>query len=106
MSPRSRTPHGRTWAQRIVVAVGVLVVLGCASAAGAAAYFGLRFSSIDRVDNIALEAIEKGEPANYLIVGTDSRAGLDPEDPDAGGLLGGGKPGCNCTDTIMDLRVA
>ncbi|HJR26560.1 MAG TPA: LCP family protein [Acidimicrobiales bacterium] len=105
MSRRSSPPHGRTWAQRLVLAAGVLVVLGCASAAGAAAYLGLRFAEIDRVDNIALEAIEKGEPANYLIVGTDSRAGLDPEDPDAGGLLGGGETGCNCTDTIMIVRV-
>jgi LCP family protein required for cell wall assembly len=105
MSSRPRPPHGRTWAQRLVLVVGVLVVLGCASAAGAAAYFGLRFAEIDRVKNIALEAIQKGEPANYLIVGTDSRAGLDPDDPDAGGLLGGGETGCNCTDTIMVVRV-
>jgi polyisoprenyl-teichoic acid--peptidoglycan teichoic acid transferase len=105
MSPRPAPGHGRTWPQRLVLVVGVLVVLGCTSAAGAAAYFGLRFAQIDRVENIALEAIERGEPANYLIVGTDSRAGLDPDDPDAPGLLGGGETGCNCTDTIMIVRV-
>ena len=44
-----------------------------------------------------------GEAANYLLVGTDSREGLDPNDPDAGGFLG--DTGCDCTDTIMVLRV-
>ena len=44
-----------------------------------------------------------GEAANYLLVGTDSREGLDPNDPDAGGFLG--DAGCDCTDTIMVLRV-
>jgi anionic cell wall polymer biosynthesis LytR-Cps2A-Psr (LCP) family protein len=98
-------PIGRTWPQRLLLVVGVLVVLSCASAAGAAAYFGLRYSQIDRVEDIALQAAEQGEPANYLIVGTDSRAGLDPDDPDAGGLIGDGETGCNCTDTIMVVRV-
>ncbi|MDP1819482.1 MAG: LCP family protein [Acidimicrobiales bacterium] len=97
----------RTWPQRLVVALGILVVVGCATAAAATAYFGLRFSQIDRVDDIALEAAQKGEPANYLVVGTDSRAGLDPNAPDAGGLIGDDEDenGCDCTDTIMILRV-
>jgi polyisoprenyl-teichoic acid--peptidoglycan teichoic acid transferase len=88
-----------------MLAVGVLVVLSCASAAGAAAYFGLRYSQIDRVEGIDLQALAEGEPANVLVVGTDSRAGLDPDDPDAAGFLGGGETGCDCTDTIMVVRV-
>ena len=104
MPPRP-TGSRRTWAQRLVLVLGVLVVLGCATAAAGTAYFGLRFAQIDRVEDIALRAAEKGQPANYLIVGTDSRAGLDPEAPDAGGFLGGGEKGCDCTDTIMILRV-
>jgi LCP family protein required for cell wall assembly len=104
MPPRP-TGSRRTWAQRFVLVLGVLVVLGCATAAAGTAYFGLRFAQIDRVEDIALRAAEKGQPANYLIVGTDSRAGLDPEAPDAGGFLGGGEQGCDCTDTIMILRV-
>src|ERR1044071_1224831 len=95
----------RTWAQRLIVAIGVIVVLGGATAAGAGGCFGVRFAQIDRVRDIALKATAKGQPANYLIVGTDSRAGLDPDDPDAGGFLGGGETGCNCTDTIMVVRV-
>jgi LCP family protein required for cell wall assembly len=57
------------------------------------------------VKNIALQGTAAGQPANYLIVGTDSRAGIDKTDPDAKAFLGGGEKGCNCTDTIMVLRV-
>jgi LCP family protein required for cell wall assembly len=88
-----------------MVSLGVVIVLGCVTAAAAAGYFGLRFAQIERVKNIALQAAVKGEPANYLIVGTDSRAGIDPDDPDAATFLGDGEQGCNCTDTIMVLRV-
>lgn len=105
MSPRSPIPRHRTWPQRLLLALGVVVVLGCIGAGSAAAYFGLRFSQIDRVKDIALREAEKGEPANYLIVGTDSRAGLDPDDPDSAGFTGNGETGCNCTDTIMVVRV-
>lgn len=105
MPPRTAPPAARTWPQRLLLVLGVVVVLGCASAAAAAAYFGLRYAQIDRVEDIALHAIEEGEPANFLVVGTDSRAGLDPDDPDAGYFLGGGEQGCNCTDTIMVVRV-
>src|SRR3546814_12946916 len=86
--PRRR---GRTWAQRIVLVLGVAVVLTCTASAVAAAYFGFRWSQIDRVDGIDIAAAAAGEPANYLIVGTDSRAGIDADDPDASGFLGDGE---------------
>jgi LCP family protein required for cell wall assembly len=95
----------RTWPQRLLIALGVLAVLGCATAGAGAAYFGLRFAQIDRIGGISLEKVAKGEPQNFLIVGTDSREGLDPKDPDSGGFLGDGERGCNCTDTIMVVRV-
>jgi LCP family protein required for cell wall assembly len=105
MSAASASPHRRTWPQRLLIAVGVVAVLGCATAGAGAAYFGLRFAQIDRVEGIALKEAAKGEPQNYLIVGTDSREGLDPRDPDSAGFVGGGERGCNCTDTIMVVRV-
>jgi LCP family protein required for cell wall assembly len=105
MSPRSALPRRRTWPQRLVVVLGVLVALGCATAGAGTAYFGMRLAQIDRVEGIALKAAAKGQPQNYLIVGTDSRQGLDKDDPDSGGFLEGGERGCNCTDTIMVVRV-
>ena len=94
--------RGRTWPQRLVLCTGVLVVLVCAASATAAGYFGLRFAQIDRVGGIDISAAAAGEPANYLLVGTDSREGLDP---DTAGFSDDGQTGCDCTDTIMVLRV-
>jgi len=81
---------------------GVMVVLVSVATAAAAGYFGLKLAQIDRVRNIRIAGAAAGEPANYLIVGTDSRKGLDP---DAAGLSDDGETGCDCTDTIMVLRV-
>jgi len=77
--------------------------MACVGLAAVGGYLGVRFGQIGRVDDIVLQDKVAGEPANFLLVGTDSREGLDPNDPDAGGLLGA--TGCECTDTIMVLRV-
>ena len=94
--------RSRTWPQRLLVLTGCLIVIVSVGTASVAAYLGLRFGQIDRIDDIDLDA-RAGDAANYLLVGTDSREGLDPNDPDAGGFLG--DSGCDCTDTIMVLRV-
>ncbi len=85
--------------------VGACTVMASTGSAVAAGYFGLRFSQIDRVSDLEIAAAQAGEPTNYLLVGTDSRRGLDPDDPDSSGFLGDGETGCDCTDTIMVLRV-
>ena len=99
-----RTPRARprTWPQRLVLATGSFVAVTCAAAALGAGYFGVRYSQIDRVGNIEIAAVAPGEPANYLLVGSDSRQGLDP---DLTGFTDDGTTGCDCTDTIMVLRV-
>ena len=86
-----------------MLAAGCALVVLSLSAATVAGYLAVRYGQIDRVDDLTLQAQTAGEPANFLLVGTDSRAGLDPTDPDAGGFLG--DTGCDCTDTIMVLRV-
>lgn len=85
-----------------MLATGAAVVVMSTVSAAAAAYFGLRLAQIDRVDGIDIAAAPPGEPSNYLLVGTDSREGLDP---DLSGFAEDGETGCNCTDTIMLLRV-
>jgi LCP family protein required for cell wall assembly len=103
MSSASRArARPRTWPQRLILVTGCLVVVACVGTASVAAYLGIRFGQITRVDDIDLAA-RTGEAANYLLVGSDSREGLDPADPDAGGFLG--DTGCDCTDTIMVLRI-
>ena len=86
-----------------MVVVGCVIVMACVGTASVAGYLGIRYGQIDRVSDIDLQGTEAGEPANFLLVGTDSREGIDPSDPDAGYFLG--DTGCECTDTIMVLRV-
>lgn len=105
VTARHLSARGRTWPQRLVLLAGVAVVLGCVASAAVAGYFGVRLSQIDRVSDIEIAAARAGEPANYLLVGTDSREGLDPDDPDTAGFTGDGETGCDCTDTIMVLRI-
>ena len=99
----SRRQRGRTWPQRLVIAVGCLVVVACLGTAAGAGYLGLRFGQINRVEDIELQERVAGEPANFLLVGTDTREGIDPDDPEAAGFLG--DSACDCTDMIMVLRV-
>jgi LCP family protein required for cell wall assembly len=64
-----------------------------------------QFSRIPTVDvSSALSASGGRAGANYLIVGTDTREGIDPDDPNAGAFLDEGITGSR-TDTIMVLRV-
>jgi LCP family protein required for cell wall assembly len=94
--------RSRTWPQRLLVLSGCFVVVVALGSASVAAYLGVRFGQIDRVEDIDL-SYAAGDAANFLLVGTDSREGLDPNDPDASGFLG--DAGCDCTDTIMVLRI-
>lgn len=77
--------------------------------AGVAGYLNYRFGQITRFDVAIDGAPASGEPRNYLLVGSDSRAGLDEDDPanagffdDEGTVTVGGP---QRTDTIMILRV-
>jgi LCP family protein required for cell wall assembly len=63
-----------------------------------------QFSRIATVDVSAALAPQAGAGTNYLIVGTDSREGIDPSSPNAGAFLDEGVAGSR-TDTIMVLRV-
>lgn len=87
-------------AGRIVAAVLVIGVL-----AGVMAFlFGWwQFSRIERVDvGPVLSSAETG--TNYLVVGSDSRAAIEPSAPDAGAFLDGPAAG-ERADTIIVLRV-
>lgn len=64
-----------------------------------------QFSRIDRVDVGDVLSPAGGGGTNYLIVGSDSREGIDPDDPNAGAFVGTEVTGAR-TDTIMLLRVA
>ena len=87
--------------RRAVLATAVLLLL---LVAGTLAWGYAKFHSIQRVDLSAVLA--SGDGTNYLIVGSDSRAGVDPNDPNAGAILGDNTSGGpERSDTILILRV-
>ena len=100
-APRLR----RTWPQRLLIWFNMLVVVGLLAAAGILGYGYEKFGQIPRVElGQALSPQEDtlGGAENYLIVGTDSAEGLDPNDPVRAqrGRVGGLR-----SDTIMILHV-
>src|SRR5690606_35702386 len=84
--PRERPPRRRWSARRIVLLVALVLV-------GLAVLFVLygmwRYGRVDRVP-VADVLSTGGSGTNYLIVGSDTREGFDPNDPNAGAVLGDG----------------
>ncbi len=69
-------------------------------------YAYVRYNSITRYD-VALPPAAEGEPRNFLLVGSDSREGLDPDRRRLRGFVNDGvdEGAGQRTDTIMVLRV-
>ncbi len=97
----------RTWPQRLVIVAAVAVIAGALAGAWfvQTLYEGLR--DVPRVafgQEVLSVDPRPGEPVNFLLVGTDSVRGLDPDDP----VLIEREidpEGRSLADTIMVLRV-
>lgn len=107
MSGRSTRTGRRTVFQRLVIAGNVFAVVCFLGAAAVLAYGYEKFGQIPRVE-IAEVLSDSGdvsgnqEAENFLLVGVDSAAGLDPDDPVRSGRSE--VTGLR-SDTIMVLRV-
>ncbi|MDH3755030.1 MAG: LCP family protein, partial [Acidimicrobiia bacterium] len=102
MKSRGNRPR-RTWPERLLVGFGVVA----ATAFGLVIY-GLNVAQ-DKVEDIQRvvispeilgQEVATGEPRNILVVGIDSAAGLDPDDPRAVD-----RPESILTDTMMIVRL-
>ena len=99
----------RSLGQRALIAAGALLTFVLLLSAAGASYLNVRFGQISRFDVATDVAPASGEPRNYLLVGSDTRDGLDPDDPedaqffDDEGTFTEGT--VQRTDTIMILRV-
>lgn len=132
--PGSRLRLRRTWPQRLVLSMNILVVLVCALGAAAVWYANSRLGSLERVvishaeptttaagatsgsgpsatgspapGSTTPETLPSGEvPAqNFLLVGSDSRDCISEDIANAAAFLGEPVVG-NRSDTIMVLRV-
>ena len=84
--------------------MAVLCVLGLVLSALGLTWSLRRYQQIEFLPVEGVEGADGGEPVNWLLVGSDSREGIDPSDPNAGVFIGeavGGKR----TDTIIVARV-
>ncbi len=105
--PRSSTRRARprrTWPQRILITIGLISSLTLVASAAGLAWGLQRYKDIQFVDVPNVEPAEAGTPSNWLLVGSDSREGIDPDDPNAGAFLGEVVEGKR-TDTIIVARV-
>ncbi len=106
MAAPERPPRRRSASQRVLLGVNGLVVASCLLLVGVGGYFFNRFGDITTIDlggHLADRGDEKAtdRPLNFLIVGNDSREfASDTEDADAFG-----DSGCNCTDTMIIVRI-
>ena len=94
-----KSPHrGRSWKRWALIGIPLLLL-------AVIAYFGIQaftaYRSIERVDLSAVLDPVTGDTVNYLLVGSDSRDGLDPDVPVGGKTTVTGKR----SDTIILLRV-
>jgi polyisoprenyl-teichoic acid--peptidoglycan teichoic acid transferase len=102
----------RTWGQRILLSLLVVLALVAGSAATVAGYLGHKLDQITYVRVDLTPPPPPGEPRNYLIVGSDSRdslVGSEPDtvpDIDSGAFTGDGSVGSGQrSDTIIVMRV-
>jgi len=105
---RGRTSGGahrrrrRTWGQRLALTLGCVCTLALGASAAGLGYVYRKYERLPRVElsGVLDDASDSGGPENYLVVGIESAANLDPDDPVRIGRAGAGK-----SDTIMIVRI-
>jgi len=101
--PRQKRPRKKRRVARTLLILFVLVPL--LLIAGGFAFGWVKFSQIPRVPVASVLSPQVGSGTNFLVVGTDSREGINPGDPNADAFIGGGGATGARTDSIMVLRV-
>jgi LCP family protein required for cell wall assembly len=101
---RQRRRGRRTWGQRLLLVVSGLVCVGLVGTAAGLAYVYSKYSQLSRVElGVVLTDQEaSNQPQNFLLVGVDSAANLDADDP---ARAGRGAVGGLRSDTVMVLRL-
>jgi LCP family protein required for cell wall assembly len=81
------------------------VVVGAVGATGVITAADRQVGNVDRIENLedVLVAVD-GPAVNYLLIGSDSREGADPNASDAGSVGGADDVSGRRSDTIMILR--
>jgi LCP family protein required for cell wall assembly len=93
--------------RRILTGLSVLAVVVVVAVVGTMVVVNNKFDLINRLGaDTRLDAAE-GPARNYLVIGSDNRDRLDPDDPASAVFLGGAEvsPGGQRADVIMIMRV-
>ena len=95
----------RSWWQRLVLAAAMVTTVGTLAGAGFVVWVYAKVGELVRFspDEVDVEEALPEEPTNYLIVGSDSRQNVSPDDPTFGDdmdAVGGAR-----SDTIMVARI-
>lgn len=101
----SKVRRGR---RRLLTTVGIVVAALTLLSAGVFVVTTNKFNLIDRLGfDTRLDSAADGAPRNYLVIGSDSRDGLDATDPRSAVFLGGAaaEPAGQRADAIMVMRV-
>jgi LCP family protein required for cell wall assembly len=107
MSSLDRGSPRRKRAQlRVLNSIAIAAVVGVAGATGVVAATNQKAEDVEKVDVLADVVVEKVTGwENYLLVGSDTREGADPSDPDFGGIGSVEETGGKRSDTIMVMHV-
>jgi LCP family protein required for cell wall assembly len=98
-SPRHARPNYRR--RRVLTGMGLLVILGIVAVVAAAGYGWYRYNQIGRKDLALAESA--GKVQNFLVVGSDTRAVIEDDDPNDSAF--GHEEAGQRSDTIMIARV-
>lgn len=90
--------------RRVLLGVGIVVLIGMIGVTTASVWGLWSYNQVRRVE-VELAEREPTEPQNFLIVGSDSRDGIDHSDDDAGVMIGGETPAGQRSDSLMVARL-
>ena len=65
----------RSWKQRFLLTTGCVFVAVCLGGVSLAGYTLVKYNSLQRYDDLDVDPVPAGDPENYLVVGSDIRAG-------------------------------
>jgi len=107
-SPSAAGParRGRSPVQKLLISLGILGVVGCLVPAAVVGWGIRQYSNIDRVRVDIDERESAADPINFLVVGSDSRDGINDETELSEGFLDGeAQAAGQRSDTLMVVRL-